>query len=301
MMRRIHSPIVRFASSIFLLMAIASVTTAYTLVFRDGRRVEIPSDFVVTKVTLTYELSPGFNKTLSLALLDIPATERANNEVAGSFFKHRQKEQASPVQSASVPTQHARATLTNLELEPIAARRIESEKRYERRRVELGLPSVEASRRHQEIEESAMLNRARAKADVEARDEAYWRDRARSLRNEIAATDAQISYVRGRLAEIPSSPPGSVTIIQDPGWDIFGRRRVFNPPNVYGYPNIYGYPNVYPIGPTSPFGYSAEYERTNLTQQLDGLMTTRAGLAARWQQLEDEARDARVPQIWLEP
>jgi len=295
MMRRIHSPIVRFASSIFLLMAIASVTTAYTLVFRDGRRVEIPSDFVVTKVTLTYELSPGFNKTLSLALLDIPATERANNEVAGSFFKHRQKEQASPVQSASVPTQHARATLTNLELEPIAARRIESEKRYERRRVELGLPSVEASRRHQEIEESAMLNRARAKADVEARDEAYWRDRARSLRNEIAATDAQISYVRGRLAEIPSSPPGSVTIIQDPGWDIFGRRRVFNPPNVYGYPN------VYPIGPNSPFGNSAEYERANLTQRLDGLMTTRAGLAARWQQLEDEARDARVPQIWLEP
>ena len=94
MMRRIHRPIVRFASSIFLLMAIASVTTAYTLVFRDGRRVEIPSDFVVTKVTLTYEISPGFNKTLSLALLDIPATERANKEVAGSFFKHTQKEQA---------------------------------------------------------------------------------------------------------------------------------------------------------------------------------------------------------------
>ncbi len=142
MMCRIHRPIVRFASSIFLLMAIASVATAYTLVFRDGRRFEIPSDFVVTKVTLTYEISPGFNKTLSLSLLDIPATERANNEVAGSFFKHTQKEQAPSVQSASVPTQRARTTLTNLELEPIAARRIESEKRYERRRLELGLPHL---------------------------------------------------------------------------------------------------------------------------------------------------------------
>jgi hypothetical protein len=295
MLSRIQRPMMHFALSIFLLMVMASVATAYTLVFRDGRRVEIPSDFVVTKVTLTYEISPGFNKTLSLSLLDIPATERANNEVAGSFFKHTQKEQVSPPQSASAPTQHARTTLTNLELEPIAARRIESEKRYERRRVELGLPSVEASRQQREVEESAMLNRARTKAGAEARDEAYWRERARNLRNEIAATDAQISYVRGRLAEIPSSPPGSVTIIQDPGWDIFGRRRVFNPPNVYGYPN------VYPIGPNSPFGYSAEYERANLTQRLDGLMTTRAGLAARWQQLEDEARDARVPQIWLEP
>ena len=27
----------------------------------------------------------------------------------------------------------------------------------------------------------------------------------------------------------------------------------------------------------------------------------RAGLFAEWQALEGEARDARVPQIWLEP
>jgi hypothetical protein len=27
----------------------------------------------------------------------------------------------------------------------------------------------------------------------------------------------------------------------------------------------------------------------------------RAGLIAEWQAFEDEARDARVPQIWLEP
>ena len=42
-------------------------------------------------------------------------------------------------------------------------------------------------------------------------------------------------------------------------------------------------------------------ERSNLTQRLDELMTTRAALNARWFQLEDEARDARVPQVWLEP
>jgi hypothetical protein len=27
----------------------------------------------------------------------------------------------------------------------------------------------------------------------------------------------------------------------------------------------------------------------------------RAGLMAEWQAFEDEARDARVPQVWLEP
>jgi hypothetical protein len=51
-----------------------------------------------------------------------------------------------------------------------------------------------------------------------------------------------------------------------------------------------------------PFDYSANAnERSNLTERLDSLMTTRAGLNARWLRLEDEARDARVPQVWLEP
>jgi len=304
MMRRIHRPIVRFASSIFLLMAIASVTTAYTLVFRDGRRVEIPSDFFVTRVTLTYELAPGFTKTLSVALLDVPATERANNEVAGSFFKHVQKEPApaekEQTQPATQPAQRARTTLTNRDLEPFEARRIEAEKRYERRRLELGLPSVEASRRQRAVEESSMLDRAREKADLEARDEAYWRDRARSLRNEIAATDSQIDYVRARLAQIP--PSANYIITEEwPRGGIFGedRRRIFRPRRPY---DIFGYPNGYPnvsIYPNDD-GYNA-YQRTNLTQRLDDFMTTRAGLTARWLQLEDEARDARVPQIWLEP
>src|ERR1043166_7292555 len=140
-----HRPMIRFASSIFLLMVMASVTTAYTLVFRDGRRIEIPSGFTLTKVTLTYELSPGFTKTLSLSLLDIPATERANREPAGGFFKHMDRAEtqsdpaptqaaASTAEPATVRQRHARTTLTNRDLEPFEARRVEAERQYERRR-----------------------------------------------------------------------------------------------------------------------------------------------------------------------
>jgi hypothetical protein len=84
--------------------------------------------------------------------------------------------------------------------------------------------------------------------------------------------------------------------------------------NPYGYPNQnpYGYPNQYPYGyPQYPYGYptgpydnsreAAAHERDDLTYRLNDLLVKRAGLASQWQALEDEARDARVPQKWLVP
>src|ERR1044071_8402518 len=73
------------------LLAIAVTASAYTLVLRDGRRIDIPSEFILTRTTLTYEISPGFNQTLVLSLIDIAATERANGEQLGGFFNHRQE------------------------------------------------------------------------------------------------------------------------------------------------------------------------------------------------------------------
>lgn len=81
-------------------------------------------------------------------------------------------------------------------------RRIESEKIYEKRRIELGLPSIEETRRRQALEEESTLALARQRAAEQARDEAYWRGRASALRGEIEAVDAQINYLQGRLVEI---------------------------------------------------------------------------------------------------
>jgi hypothetical protein len=33
-------------------------------------------------------MAPGFNKTVLVTLIDVAATERANREAPGSFFKH---------------------------------------------------------------------------------------------------------------------------------------------------------------------------------------------------------------------
>ena len=66
--------------SVFVFIFILAVTAnAYTIVMRGGRRIEIPSQFLVTPSTLTYEAGSGVQITLQMAAIYILATERVNN------------------------------------------------------------------------------------------------------------------------------------------------------------------------------------------------------------------------------
>lgn len=326
------------ATVLLLMWAIAA--GAYTLVFRDGRRLDVPSGFVLTKATLTYDVAPGFSKTVQLILIDVAATERANNESAGAFLKHAP--QVAALSKAAAP--QARLTLTNRELEPLQRRRIESERDYERRRIELGLPSIEETRRRRAQEEETSLAQVRARAAEQANDEAYWRTRARTLRAEIVATDAEINYLRARFSEIRQFPLATQSLVTSVlplvplvtnsavvppsfsntgrfvasarvGSALPGRRgqvwistapapfrgaRIARPLPGFGFPFVGSFGTSY--FPARPFDYVENaYEQGNLRERLDNLLVTRAGLEARWRALEDEARDAKAPQIWLEP
>lgn len=364
---RLRSALLKLAITNVLLSMFAITASAYTLVFRNGNRMEIPSEFTLTRTTLTFEISPGFNKTLQVILIDVAATERANNEAPGSFFKRREQ-----VSDASEPaTPQATRTLTNSDLTAIRQRRIESERTYEARRKELGLPTVAETRWRQDRESEVLREQIRESSVAKSREESYWRKRARDLRTEIATVDTQINYLNARLSELRDSSPvtGSWTstypLWPDRPWsrnDRWGypngsRRRprttppIFGPEQApygypagqypYGYPSgqyPYGYPNGYPNAPygnqgPGPYGYpSGQYpygypgqnpygypnapysngypsgpfdkfssEPGDLRYRLDDLLLKRAGLAAEWQALENEAREARVPQIWLEP
>jgi hypothetical protein len=319
---------------LLFLMAWTIAAGAYTLVFRDGRRIEVPAKFLLTSSTLTYEVAPGFSKTVQLILIDVSATERANQETAGAFLKHADQDVSA---IAPAVTASARITLTNRELEPTKRRRLESERDYERRRIELGLPSIEETRRQREQEQDELLAQARTRALEQANDEAYWRERARELRSQIVATDSEINYLRSRLGEfrqfplttnslvtsvLPLVPLATYSAVVPPlsnsgafaSAPRFGQLATqrglffgspFRGPNVarpfagFGsFANGYGAPFL----PARPFDYVEDaYGRANLTERLDDLLVLRAGLTARWLQLEDEARDARVPQVWLEP
>lgn len=316
---RLRSALSKLVIAVVLLFTLAITASAYTLVFRNGQRMEIPTEFTLTRTTLTFEISPGFNKTMLLSLVDVAATERANNEAPGSFFKQRQQ---APVLTEPAP--RATRTVTNSDLAAVRQRRIASERAYETRRKELGLPTVEETRKRQEAEGAVLREELREKSAAMVREETYWRERARELRMEIATVDTQINYLRGRVSEF-NEPLIAGSIITDtyplwpnnrqwPGnngqWRYPNQRnRGYRParptyglglPYPYGYPQ---YPNQYPqyqMGPFDSFDNSSQ-QKSELTNRLDDLLVRRAGLSAQWRALEDEARDARVPQVWLEP
>lgn len=171
-------------AALFLFLTV-SVVNAYTVVMRDGRRVEIPNEFAVTNSTLTYDVGNGIQITIQLNTVDIVATERANGEAVGSFLRKATAPQV-PVEPA--PQTNAQRSITNTDLEKYRRARVEGENEYEKRRQELGLPSMEERRREVAAIEDRTVEHVR---NLRAQEEAYWRSRAEALRAEAAANEAR--------------------------------------------------------------------------------------------------------------
>lgn len=199
-----RSAALRLTCALALTLVLSVAASAYTIVMRDGRRIEIPASFTVTPTTLTYEAAPGINVTIKIVSIDIAATENANGEPGGSLLKRAaQQELKDGNVNSQAQTSRARHTLTNRDLEASRRVRQESEAAYERRRVELGLPSREEMRRRMDEEDRRMRELARQSAEAEAQAEAYWRVRATGLQTEIVALKAESDYLRARLTEWP--------------------------------------------------------------------------------------------------
>jgi hypothetical protein len=189
-----------------LLFVLAATINAYSIVMRSGKRIEIPAQFSVTSTTLSYETAPGFWITLQMAAIDIPATERANNEMPGSLLS-RATNQKEPPQAAE---SKASRSITNRELESFQRLRLDSERAYEQRLKDQGLPPL------------AVL-RAKAAADAERfsqdlareRAEAEAYERASELQAQIAALSAQLDDLQSRTGELSSVSPEPFTVYGD--------------------------------------------------------------------------------------
>lgn len=243
-------------------LLIAVSVSAYTLVMRDGRRIEIGSRFVVTHSTLTYEVSPGFQITLQMRAIDIAATERANNEEPGALLRRARVDQTTVTTSDPSPTGKAVRTITNRDLESAMLRRRDSELAYDRRVKELGLPSVEESQQRAAAESAVIQQELKEVRSSKMESEQYWRSRAADLRAELAALDAEIEFVRARIDEYPfPNTAGAVTTVTtgpvitlgDIGDDRRYRRN-----NGYGRDQYGGYGGRRPV-------YSGRDDRQNTT------------------------------------
>ncbi len=321
---------VRILSVTFILVLATISAQAYTVVLRSRRLVEIPDTFSVTKSAVVYEVGSGIQISIQLVSIDIPATERLNKEAAGSFLGRMLK--ASVPDVTPKPVAPAGRSITNKDLEPFAHSRRQSEIAYERRRKELGLPSVEESRLRAAAESIALRERFELDQYDQKSSEQYWRERATNLKADLAAADAEINVIQQQLDWLPApnSLPSIVTFGSvDPFFQPFGRPRLYSatrgaqisvqtgvgPFWAPGRGNVYGrrmgnrgryynpYYNPYSIFPsTTVFGsqpYDSSYDRTVLMQRLNERIAQRAGLQARWRALEDDARRAGAQPGWL--
>jgi hypothetical protein len=144
---------------------------------------------------------------LILDAIDIPATEKANNEEPGSLRRRAFAESHLSAQqnTSAQPQTRATRTITNRDLESSMRRRTQSEVAYEQRRKELGLPSVEESRRKAAAESELIAGELAETRAAQQESESYWRARASELRTEIASVDAELGYIRREL-EDPAFP-----------------------------------------------------------------------------------------------
>ncbi len=298
-------------ATVTALLALAA--NAYTLVMRDGRRVEIPDAFAVTATALTYEYAPGLSVTVFLDNVDVAATERANGEADGSLRQRAVK--------SNIPaeTNAPRKTITNQDLAPYKRAREAYEAVENKRRAAAGLPSLEAER-NQRAE--ARLRQTDEVAKINAQNqqyETYWRNRAARLREEAAALDAQINSLAARLNETNDSrnnyqtygviiapalpynwgpgfnnlnPVTQVNPSVNPNYNEQVFRREVKPSPRYGY----GYNSTYVVNGGNNSG---SYESERLRARLAELYAERAALNARWETLQDEARRAGAPAGWL--
>ena len=212
-------------SATCLLFVLAAATHAYSIVMRGGKRIEIPAQFSVTNMTVTYEAAPGFWITLQMAAIDIPATERANKEMPGSLLGRTTNEKEPPRTSgrtSQARESKASRSVTNRELESFQRLRLESERAYEQRLKDQGLPPLAVLRAQAAADSDRFWRElARKHAETEAN------ERASQLQAQIAALRAQLNYLQSRSGDLSSVSPGAFTVYG--GAPFFGGHSAVNP------------------------------------------------------------------------
>jgi hypothetical protein len=216
------------ALMILLLFPLAGY--AYTLVLRNGRRIEIPDRFVVSQSWLIYETAPGMSVSMQIATIDIDETELANGESPGSFFTH-QAETTQPVESSSRlrRSQGSAKNVTNRELEKFQQERLKNDEIYDRDHKRRGLPSRDELRRMEWDSEQKMKQLA---SEVEAE-----RARTQALQAQLdmlAIRQLAVPYYQGPQGYYDGSPngyydglyswPGAIVLDSGFGFGEFGRR-----------------------------------------------------------------------------
>jgi len=244
----------RVLMTVLVLVFGAVSASAYTIVMRDGRRVEIPNNFSVTESTLTYEVSSGIQVTLQLSTVNVAATERANGEASGSFLR---RVNSPPAAVPQIQPANARRSITNADLEQFRRARVDNEKRRE----ELGLPSIEERQKEVAAIDDRTIEQVRKMREQQQKEqEAYWRARSELLRTQLETNGPQMNYDPRFVNGWWGDPFGAFFPVDGFGIDSgFGHFRRFNRLPVSLFPGflstpITPFPSITPMRRPLGFG-----------------------------------------------
>lgn len=312
--------------SVLLLVSIAPLAQGYTLVLKSGRRLEV-SNVASAGPSVICQVSKDITINIQLASVDIAATDLANNEVKGSFLDHLTVVESPTITTQPSTTSVNKPVVTNEDLETYRQRRVDSERAYDAKQIELGLPTIrEAQAQIAERTDNASLNSAAQNESTRSREQ-YWRERASQLRSEMSMTDEQIRLIQARLVESQNqilfggfSTIGALPFVSTsrvssnlgpnfvPGPHIIPQSNPVPNSGRFGRPRGTGAIRGRQLGFSgTPFlaapllSYDDGSGNSALIAQLQQLQLQRARLQSLWRDLEEDARHQGAYPGWLRP
>lgn len=292
----------RFLIAFSLVVLLPLIANAYTLVLKDGRRIEVKEKYRIVNDVVIFTLPEGNRFSISLDKINISATELANGVESGAFVKNT-------TEPEKIADKEATNKTTIVDEDPILASRPTARKitnsdfeKYRVRREEM-MKDV-ANRASTKAESAPPVPDPAAEKDAaflaqrrekEKNKEAYWRGRSKALLTELRVQEEQIASLEG---EVENS------------------RRIQTPPNVSVYnapaPYIYPGPGVriggIPIGIGGNVNSGSSVVVINQGQNNNGrsvqdrlmeLRLRRQETIIRYQEMCEEARrDGALPG-WL--
>ena len=156
----------------------------------------------------------------------IPTTERTNNEIAGSLLgratKGKEPARTSERTSPAPASRKASRSITNVDLQSFQRSRVASERAYDQRLKDQGLPPLAVLRAQAAADaEQLWQESSRKRAEAEAT------ERAAQLQAQIAALSAKLNYLESSSGELPSVYPDTFPFYG--GIPFFGGRSRVNP------------------------------------------------------------------------
>lgn len=245
----------RFLFAICLTIILPLVAQAYTLVLKDGKRIEVREQYRIVNNVAVFTLPEGNRFSLSLDKINIAATEMANGIDSGMFVKNSveppkvaansdnsdNKETTNnatadenEVAMASRPATHK---LTNNDFERYRVRREEMNRDANDRAAgkaaaqltaqAVGGPppsSTPPGPTPERVKEEAAYA---ARREQEKKREEYWRTRSRALLTQMRVEEEQLNILQAQLEETRRAPQ---TI--GPSVSVYSQRPVYPYPGV---------------------------------------------------------------------